>query len=72
MNTILLSQINTNDIVTTKKNHPCGGNKWKIISTGAEFKLQCLNCNHTVILSGETLKKSVKSISKPISDDQEV
>lgn len=68
MATIMLSQINAGDTVITKKSHPCGGNEWTVISTGAEFKLQCATCNHTVILSGETLKKSVKTLIKAHSE----
>lgn len=64
MTTIMLSQIKTGDTVITKKCHPCGGNKWTVLSTGAEFKLQCATCSHTVILSGETLRKSVKTLIK--------
>ncbi|WP_391509087.1 DUF951 family protein, partial [Finegoldia magna] len=27
-----------NDIVTLKKGHPCGENKWEILRTGADIK----------------------------------
>ncbi|MDU3125588.1 MAG: DUF951 domain-containing protein, partial [Finegoldia magna] len=30
-----------NDIVTLKKGHPCGENKWEILRTGADIKLKC-------------------------------
>ena len=29
------------DIVTLKKEHPCGENKWEILRTGVDIKLQC-------------------------------
>ncbi|MFJ6925099.1 MAG: DUF951 domain-containing protein, partial [Limosilactobacillus mucosae] len=30
-----------NDIVQMKKQHPCGTNRWQIIRTGIDVKLQC-------------------------------
>lgn len=49
-----------NDIVTSKKLHPCGGNSWKIVRTGADFKLECQTCRHVILVSGEKLKKMIK------------
>lgn len=57
-----LSDIKTGDIVVTKKNHPCGNDQWVVLHTGADFKLQCKGCSHTVILPSESVKKSVKYI----------
>ena len=51
---------NEGDIVTTKKKHPCGGDKWLITRTGADYKIKCLTCGHTVMLSSVVLNKAVK------------
>ena len=40
-----------NDIVTLKKGHPCGENKWEILRTGADIKLKCLGCDKIVWLT---------------------
>ncbi len=48
------------DSVTTKKVHPCGGNEWEILRTGADFKLKCKKCGHIVMLPIEKFKKAVK------------
>lgn len=61
---IKLNELNENDKVITKKNHPCGNNVWKILKTGVDFKIQCEKCGHTVLISAETLKKSIKSVIK--------
>lgn len=53
-----------NDIVTTKKPHPCGGDKWIVVRTGADFKLKCLKCGHIVLLDSNAVKKAVKKIDK--------
>lgn len=48
------------DIVITKKNHPCGGNRWEILRTGSDIKLKCLTCGRIVMLDLESFKKRVK------------
>ncbi|MBD5086508.1 MAG: DUF951 domain-containing protein [Clostridiales bacterium] len=57
-----LSDLKVGDIIVTKKNHPCGSNQWTILRTGADFKLQCNGCSHTVVLASESVKKSIKSV----------
>ncbi len=50
------------DIVITKKNHPCGSNRWKILRTGIDFKLECEGCKHIILVSKSALDKMVKKI----------
>ena len=61
---IKLNELKENDSIITKKNHPCGNNVWKILKTGVDFKIQCEKCKHIVLISAETLKKSIKSVIK--------
>ncbi len=51
-----------NDIVTLKKGHPCGENKWKILRTGADIKLQCLGCDKIVWLTRLEFNKRIRKI----------
>jgi len=53
-----------NDVVTTKKPHPCGGDKWLVVRVGADYKLKCLKCGHIVLLDSNAVKKAVKIIDK--------
>ncbi len=48
------------DIVTMKKNHPCGTNRWEIIRTGVDFKLKCEGCGHIVMIPRIKFLKQVK------------
>ena len=41
--------IKVGDIVTMKKPHPCGSNRWEITRVGADFKLRCLGCGREVM-----------------------
>lgn len=54
-------QLEIGDIITVKKAHPCGGNKFKIVRTGADIKIECLTCKHVIMLSREKLVKLIKS-----------
>lgn len=65
-----LSELKENDTVVTKKNHPCGGNRWKIVATGADFKLCCLKCGRTLVMPSETLKKSAKCVESAHPDSE--
>lgn len=48
------------DVVTTKKAHPCGGNKWEVVRVGVDYKLKCLTCGRIIMLPVEEIKKIVK------------
>lgn len=50
------------DIITLKKGHPCGENKWKILRTGADIKLQCLGCDKIVWLTRLEFNKRIRKI----------
>jgi len=56
-----MSAYNIGDILTMKKKHPCGSDKWQVIRTGADYKLKCTLCGRLVMLSYEELKKRVKN-----------
>lgn len=49
-----------NQMIKTKKPHVCGGNEWKIIRTGADFKLECVQCKRIILLSKGELDKRIK------------
>lgn len=51
------------DNITTKKPHACGGNKWQITRVGADYKIKCLKCGHTVMLDSVKFHKAVKSVN---------
>ena len=51
-----------NDILEFKKQHPCGSNKWKIIRSGVDVKIECLGCKRIVMLPRVDLNKKVKKV----------
>lgn len=55
-------QFSIGDIVQTRKQHPCGNDKWKVIRVGADMKMKCLECGRIVMLDRETFEKRVKKV----------
>lgn len=53
--------INEGDVLTFKKKHPCGGNKWKVLRTGSDLRLECTTCGHQVELARYKAEKSIKN-----------
>lgn len=50
------------DIVTLKKEHPCGENKWEILRTGVDIKLKCTGCLKQVWLTRIEFEKRIRKI----------
>lgn len=57
------------DIVETKKNHPCGNNRFEIMRTGMDFRIKCLKCEKQIWISRQDLEKRIKKV---IRDEIEV
>lgn len=56
--------IQVGDIVTLKKQHPCGSADWKILRVGMDFRLRCMGCDHMIMVPRQKIMKSIKSIKK--------
>ncbi|SET08441.1 DUF951 domain-containing protein [[Clostridium] polysaccharolyticum] len=54
--------INLGDIIKLKKPHPCGSQEWKVLRVGMDFRLQCMGCDHQVMLSRKLVEKNIRGI----------
>ena len=54
--------IQLGDIVTLKKEHPCGSKEWEVLRVGMDFRLKCIGCARQVMIPRKQLEKSVKKI----------
>ena len=54
--------IRVNDILTMKKAHPCGEERWLVLRTGADFRLRCMGCGHELMLPRSRAEKSIRKI----------
>ncbi len=51
-----------NDVVEMKKPHPCGENRWKIIRLGADIRIKCMGCEHSVMLPRKEFVRKMKKV----------
>lgn len=57
-----VKQFDLNDVVEMKKQHPCGTNEWKIIRMGADIRIKCEGCQHSVLIPRREFAKKIKKI----------
>lgn len=50
------------DMIQTRKPHPCGGDTWTVIRTGADIKIKCATCGRIVMLDREVYFKRRKKL----------
>ena len=52
------------DIVTLKKQHPCGSREWEILRVGADFRLKCQGCGHQIMISRKLVEKKCQRLKE--------
>ena len=50
------------DILTLKKNHPCGCDKFEILRLGSDVKIKCISCSKDLDIPREKLEKRIKNL----------
>ena len=60
----MILKFDVGDIVSLKKAHPCGENKWEIMRTGVDFRLKCLGCERQIWISRIEFERRVRKILK--------
>ena len=56
--------IRLQDILVMKKAHPCGETRWRVLRTGADFRLRCLGCGHEVMSPRHKAEKNIKEVQR--------
>ena len=56
--------IGLGDVLVMKKPHPCGEKQWKVLRTGADFRLKCLGCGHEIMLPRCQAEKNIRQVQK--------
>ena len=56
--------IQINDILTMKKQHPCGSKQWQVLRIGMDFKLKCLGCGREVMLPRGMAEKNIRTVER--------
>ncbi|WP_432355986.1 DUF951 domain-containing protein [Sporosarcina sp. A2] len=55
-------QFGLNDVVEMKKQHPCGTNAWKVIRMGADIRIKCMGCGHSLMIPRNDFAKKMKRV----------
>ena len=54
--------IRAGDILTMKKNHPCGGNEMFVLRSGMDFRLRCVKCSREFMVPRNKIEKSIRTV----------
>lgn len=54
--------IQIGNILTLKKQHPCGSKEWEVLRVGADFRLKCMGCGHQIMIARKLVEKNIKEI----------
>ena len=45
--------VQVGDVIQTKKQHPCGANRFDVLRVGMDFKIRCQGCGREIMLPRE-------------------
>ncbi len=57
-----MTSLQVGDVIRLKKPHPCGGYEWEITRIGADFRIKCLTCGHSVMLARTEVERRLKAV----------
>ena len=57
--------IRLGDVLTMKKGHPCGENRWLVLGAGADLRLRCMGCAHEVKIPRIKAEKNIRTLRHP-------
>ncbi|HET6846662.1 MAG TPA: DUF951 domain-containing protein [Anaerolineales bacterium] len=60
MPAIMLIDLQLNDILRLRKQHPCGSYEWTVVRLGADIGLECRVCKRRIMLTRRELLKRLK------------
>lgn len=56
--------IRVGDVITMKKKHPCGCDRFTVLRIGADFRIKCLECDREVMLERVKVEKNIRKLSR--------
>lgn len=56
--------IRVGDVLTMKKNHPCGSAEWLVLRVGMDFKMRCKGCGREMMIPRAKAEKSIKRVDR--------
>lgn len=56
--------IRVGDVLTMKKQHPCGGVRFSVLRIGMDFRLRCETCGHEMMIPRLKAEKNIRKIER--------
>ncbi len=53
------------DIITVKKKHPCGENRWELQRVGADIRMYCMGCRRELYLKRSKVEAMIRKVEHP-------
>ena len=54
--------INLGDVIEMRKPHACGANRWTVIRTGADIRVQCAHCGRALLMPRSQLVRAIRKL----------
>ena len=63
-------EIRLQDVIQTRKPHPCGSDTWVVIRTGADIKIKCQGCGAVIMFPRHEFERKLKRVVEkaPVSE----
>ena len=55
--------IQIGDVITLKKQHPCGSKEWEVLREGMDFRLKCMGCEHQIMIPRKQAEKNIRKVN---------
>ena len=55
-------EFDVGDILEMKKPHPCGGRNFRVLRTGSDVRLVCMECGRDMTMPRLKLEKNIKKV----------
>ena len=50
------------NVIQTKKQHPCGSNRFDVLRVGMDFKIRCQGCGREIMLPRVKIEKNIRKV----------
>ena len=54
--------VRVGDVIQTKKQHPCGSNRFDVLRVGMDFKIRCQGCGREIMLPRVKIEKNIRKV----------
>ena len=54
--------VQVGDVIQTKKQHPCGSNRFDVLRVGMDFKIRCQGCGRVIMLPRVKIEKNIRKV----------